>query len=620
MCNENRNTIFEKIFSQEADEFNWLTNSLNNVRTENGKIILKASNNTEYFKRKVGAIDVNSDRVRVTSNIELKRTQESSESNICVVFALFSGEVFIEEFRVFANDVSESDTLKYFFDRTYKYEELNEELTLRIKFEEGFKSEIMISDLKVENFKYCSDKVKVYFALKDVFKESLLSRSAAIILKEYKIDNQETLTQDFFNDNSQQGTLPKTNWLFAKSEIDGTNRVSETAEPNTFNPFVKEFGLEYDALNYYDGTPIGTTNGKDYGPGVLNFGFDKPEVMNEDLISQKGAFFLNIDFTKNLRVVFDVVVNKNSSSLFQSPQIYRTYYIIFDKEKCQRRFYYRDNLQGNIPFDEEVNGFLSGLTDFVEDSEVLNCDESFSFSGQSGTFETQIDFGTATGECGILCSPYSVPDKFQIEWDGNVYSSGYIGQSSYEQRLLNEGIPQNEINLTSGSVNNFPLLFQKNKPYPTKAKILVTAPLSGTAWALKGKCPDGVVVNPGNGTTDVIVAETQDESTCQSTFKVRVNVPNGEQRRVAITGLFGQGADYSLTVPYSNATLVETDIDQTITETKSFKFGIDADNSQGSSLTESSVITVEVFNGTNLEETKSFRRIHSNKKCFLIPQ
>jgi len=200
---------------------------------------------------------------------------------------------------------------------------------------------MLLDYLKCENYKFCEDSVRTYFILDKHLEDSLNAVSSAIQLLEYKVDNIETLTNAFFFENANSGGIASTR-KFALANIDGSERVEENTNPNSFNPFANDFGLIYDPLNFYSGKPTGTTSGSDYGSGILNLGFEKPEILNGQLINKKGAFFVDIDFSKNLKIAFNVFVNNVSENVFVNPAIYRRYFIVWDAKNCKKSFYYQD--------------------------------------------------------------------------------------------------------------------------------------------------------------------------------------------------------------------------------------------------------------------------------------
>jgi len=120
---------------------------------------------------------------------------------------------------------------------------------------------------------------------------------------------------------------------------------------------------------------------------------------------------------------------------------------------------------------------------------TIGCNEAFNFSGTSGIKDIGIDFGEALGSCGIDYDPASIPDRFQIIYDGVVVADSlFRGSESARQSLLDLGYIESELDLgtdpTSGS-----LRFNKTEALPTTAIIRVTAPLPSTYWNVVGVCP-----------------------------------------------------------------------------------------------------------------------------------
>lgn len=122
---------------------------------------------------------------------------------------------------------------------------------------------------------------------------------------------------------------------------------------------------------------------------------------------------------------------------------------------------YTDIIQYSIS-----NGNCSATATIYIDIAVA-CDESFSYNGNEGTFSFPISFGTAIGSCGISYNSFTIPDQFEIFWDGNLVAT------------------------TGGAVSGTGnLTFDKTTALPTTATVVVTATNSGTAWSMTGICPN----------------------------------------------------------------------------------------------------------------------------------
>lgn len=105
-------------------------------------------------------------------------------------------------------------------------------------------------------------------------------------------------------------------------------------------------------------------------------------------------------------------------------------------------------------------------------------------------FTYTVDFGPDTGIAGIYYDAQSVPDKFDITWNGQTFSSGYRGSNTNDAALLAAGVPQSEINTTPPPGNGQGVLcFNKTSALPNTATITVTTKISGTLWSLHSFCP-----------------------------------------------------------------------------------------------------------------------------------
>jgi len=499
MCNEDKNTLLDLDFSQLADESNWLHAITNIVETIDDQLVIDPDSATATFFRQIGNVSGTNNRIRLKCNLEVEKTDPTGPSNMEVLFRLVSGSTILYESCAEFNGLDDGINIAYFLDRTFVYDTpITAPIALMILVPNGWQQKIYLSDLVVEDFTFCQDNVRTYFIIDKLLEDGLIAKSGGVQLLEWKIDGVETLTIDFFADTNIVGGEPLAEWNFAKADLDGSNRISENTLPNSFNPFVNEFKLKFDIANsFHGGKPTGTTNGNDYGAGIMELGLEKPAILNGDLIIKKGAFFIDIDYSKSIKVVFDVIINKKTIDLFVRPDYIRRYTIEWNAATCEKRFYY---VEDGIEVDEIVNGFLTGLTGTVISEIIVACDQSFNPTGATGNFSYIIDFGDNIGNCGINYNAYSVPDRFIIEWDGNVVGdSGFVGSNTYDNALINAGVNPADINTASPSNGAGILSFNKTTPYPTTAIISVLAPLGGTGWNVTGICPDGSGGNNGPG-------------------------------------------------------------------------------------------------------------------------
>ena len=119
-----------------------------------------------------------------------------------------------------------------------------------------------------------------------------------------------------------------------------------------------------------------------------------------------------------------------------------------------------------------------------------SCGNQYTYTGGE-TFPTllNIDLGQSTGTVTLNFNARSIPDKFEVWFDGiKVIDTGYRGSTFYQTDLDNalalRGLPSETITGTGSGTANF------NKTTNTKvALVKVYAPLDGTIWDITLGCP-----------------------------------------------------------------------------------------------------------------------------------
>jgi len=544
MCNENYNLIKEIDFSTTNDEMNWFNNSNNPIATENGMLVFRADSQLSVFSRGIGTIDITNNRLKYLLNLEINRPLNGVDT-VYYVVQFWNGTNLIGESTIYITNISPGQIVKYSLERTYKYDQLSGNISIKIKTPIGFENEIKLKNLKVQDFNYCEEKVRTYFLFEEFFENSKMAQSAGLKLNSWKENNIETLTTDFHSYNAVNlGGNPITDWKFATAEPDGSNRISAANNQNTFNPFVDDFGLIFDDVNsFFGGKVLGTISNQNFGTGVLKLGIDKPEILNANLQRKKGAFFIDIDYTKNLKIEIDVIVNQTNSQLYTNPTSYRKYFIVWDSEKCQREFYYLDMLDSNTTSQEQIqNGFLSGITPEIKNDVNVSCGETIHFEGVPGVYSYNIDFGTATGICGIQFNNGHFPNKYDIIWNGQTFSSGFVGCNEYDTQLINAGIPTTQINTTSHPGNGTgQLTFNKTLASPNIATIIVTSVMGDDGFDFDIICPQQTqgefteIVWEDTGTTEDRIGNISTENIRVNTYNYPVTNVSLE---IAINGIW----------------------------------------------------------------------------------
>jgi len=373
MCNNNQNQILNIDFSSVNDETNWIVQPGDVISTQLQRLNLKSSDPTHYFERTIGTPDPSNNRLKFNCVFDIIKTVNNTQGFEIKFEILNVVNSIVFECSEKINVTNQNEEIHFSTDRLFQYNGTLSELKLRIKIIDGIDHTIKLKTISVDDFFLCLESIKTYFVLDNIFESSFRTKFGTINLNSWKEDSIETLTLDFINDNnSTNNSEPLNDWNFCESEIDGTNRLANVVSPISWNPFSKEFGLDFSSLNYFDGKPTGTTNGNDYGQAIMKIGIDKPLILNGSLIEKFAPFFIDFDFTKDVEIEFDVILS-DDQNIFNNPFVWRKYFIKWNKTTCRSEFYYLDKRKGqNTLIDQTENGFLFGLNGTIIDEVETN--------------------------------------------------------------------------------------------------------------------------------------------------------------------------------------------------------------------------------------------------------
>lgn len=183
-----------------------------------------------------------------------------------------------------------------------------------------------------------------------------------------------------------------------------------------------------------------------------------------------------------------------------------------------------------------MKGFKRGIYKFgeIEELKQISCNASLNVDGREGIYEVEITIGTDTGDTGLRYESFSIPDRFQLFFDGNlVADSKFVGDglSTYEDDLINmnnkeltvfeydgtqfvdsgrtETISPTSSDIANGTATEPKtgkgvLKFNKNKAEVTTMKLRVVGALGSTVWNAAPVCPNQFT-NPSTGGSTVNV-------------------------------------------------------------------------------------------------------------------
>lgn len=127
----------------------------------------------------------------------------------------------------------------------------------------------------------------------------------------------------------------------------------------------------------------------------------------------------------------------------------------------------------------------------VTEEPSIPCGTSSSYSGgESFPTEEYINLGDDTGTVTLNYDAITVPDKFTVEWDGNiVIDTGYRGdpsnQAALDSALAGRGLPPETIQGAGVGTASF-----SKTNSSSIAIVRVWAPMAGTAWNFTLTCPE----------------------------------------------------------------------------------------------------------------------------------
>ncbi|NDG52010.1 MAG: hypothetical protein EBY39_03140 [Flavobacteriia bacterium] len=120
----------------------------------------------------------------------------------------------------------------------------------------------------------------------------------------------------------------------------------------------------------------------------------------------------------------------------------------------------------------------------------VDCGQASSFSGGEA-FPTviNVNLGDSTGTVTLDFQAYTVPDKFEVWFDGNkVIDTGYRGstnqQATLDNALAARGLPSETITSPGAGSASFQKTTSSNI-----AQVRIYAPISNTAWDVEMNCP-----------------------------------------------------------------------------------------------------------------------------------
>ena len=179
--------------------------------------------------------------------------------------------------------------------------------------------------------------------------------------------------------------------------------------------------------------------------------------------------------------------------------------------------YFKEAYKGSLEtrklgaYDPYYDQYVLHNDDNVTVSTVdITCSGSYLRNNFFGSVIVNIDYGLAIGGIGFDFSSNGVPVKYDVEYNGVTFSTGYVGDASYNTQLAALGLPAVS-GLGTGSTN-----FYKGQSVPRNATVTVTAPISGANFQIDGRCVETELLS----VTSIILNGQEDSGlTMKSRYK-----------------------------------------------------------------------------------------------------
>lgn len=130
-------------------------------------------------------------------------------------------------------------------------------------------------------------------------------------------------------------------------------------------------------------------------------------------------------------------------------------------------------------------------------TETVYCGDSISVGEDVGVQRYVLDVGDVTGNVTVNYR-VNIPVSITGYWNTSVpsfSSTGYVGDNTYEQDLLDAGISSGNMNLGSGEQTGT-LTVSKTAASPSTVTILISAPLPTDDYGLTFNCPEAPAIVP----------------------------------------------------------------------------------------------------------------------------
>lgn len=190
----------------------------------------------------------------------------------------------------------------------------------------------------------------------------------------------------------------------------------------------------------------------------------------------------------------------------------------------------------------------------------LACEDGAGIYGNRGSLFSgiqpfSIDLGTKTGNFTINIIQTALeeggryPIKYDLNWDGNSVTTGYVGVNTFDQELLDAGISASDINTGDPSTNTTgtSLTINKTSASPSIVKGVMTSPLGEAKYFITVDCSSMTGGTPAltmSDTVEINLIEDYFLSARISGFHQKLESAKNEYIKDELINYYGNNTTY----------------------------------------------------------------------------
>lgn len=225
----------------------------------------------------------------------------------------------------------------------------------------GANSYIEIDTIAIKQI-IIEDKTRSYFFLSDLFKQFGSAKTGRLNISKLYVGGISQLTPQYEADQlALGGSFPLDEWGFANCDFE-SNVCGVGQTHSGYNPFFDETLIDFNDVPDGEkrGRAINSRQNKDYGTGLFNIGVDRQSIFDANKDRRDGAFFVDIDYSKDFFMEINVFLS-NRSNAYVTSYFTKKFIISWNAQTCEKKYTVTDvQMVPEVVTNIEHLGFLKG--------------------------------------------------------------------------------------------------------------------------------------------------------------------------------------------------------------------------------------------------------------------